>query len=68
MHLLLTRDRHAVAGTHVAATVAGSAYGTDPSRHPDLATGIAPGAKLALMHLKGIDVDPGALVEAQRQV
>jgi len=38
-------------GTHAAGTLLGSAYGTNPLVSPDVATGMAPGAKLAFMDL-----------------
>lgn len=38
-------------GTHVAGLVAGLASGTDATSDPDLATGIAPGAKIAFVDL-----------------
>ncbi|KAF5835250.1 peptidase S8/S53 domain-containing protein, partial [Dunaliella salina] len=56
-------------GTHVGGTIAGAAFGFDPISSPDLATGVAPKAKLTLFDISeengGIEslVPPGGCLE-----
>jgi hypothetical protein len=58
-----------MAGTHVAGTVAGCAHGTNCTADASFATGVAPGAKLALISLASITItDPGLLYNLQYKV
>mmetsp|Transcript_769 Transcript_769/g.1795 ORF Transcript_769/g.1795 Transcript_769/m.1795 type:complete len:716 (-) Transcript_769:3077-5224(-) len=61
-------------GTHVGGTIAGAMYGFDPISNPDLATGVAPKAKLTFFDISevadGTDtlVTPGDCVESSNNI
>jgi hypothetical protein len=67
------------AGTHTGCTIAGAAHGTNSLTNPTPATGVAPGAKLAVFDVAfqeledGTmeafdDADPGVFYDIQRKV
>lgn len=58
-------------GTHVSGTIAGVAFQMDTIQQPSYATGVAPGAKLAVFNLGAsvsVPVDPGVMYDIQRTV